>query len=886
MSNITSFTLVSASTQAAAPFALGHTFKVGDVPAGSQVVSSISDFQCVPKNTWPDGSLRIAVLSGRAALTANVALSVPLSTGTPAGGTALSTTNLKATGIVASIGCGAFGTATWVTTDWDAPFEAWISGPKMSSWIYRKPVGSDSHLVAWLEVRLWAGGEVEVLPWIENGYLRVAGATNKSATYTFSLGGSQRYSGAIDLKHHQRTPLINGTALAYWLGTDPGVTPIHGKTYMQAAEQVPTYMASSPAYDSNNQFLRATPSSYDSLVTSFSPLAAGNFTYDYDAMPSPGYQSPIGLLPTHDVAYLVCTTQPALLYAAVVRNGFCAGRYATHYRDETTQRPPAFSTYPTLVMYDDDTYKDTGSSTNLTFSAATSGGSAPQYDIAHSPSIGYMAYLVTGRFYFKEEAQFVATANHFHITDWVRGAGTGTPAYTPMATYTGASGIWTSAIQTRTGAWGFRALTQALAITPDSGDPLRSELITSVEENCRYFWQIYVAQANNPYGIIKGSSSETYTDVATDRLMIPGWQQDFSTGAWGMALCLGLPISSTAAARMAAFFQWKAKFAVHRLGTNAGFHYENAASYEYAASPSTAPDFYTGTGPWYADDAAVYAATYTGSQTPNSSTAGVLGIVPGSSEVGTWANLQIAISYAVRHGVPGALAARARMTSASNWSTYIAGFTNAPVWSVQPSSAGASGGPVPVTGKTARVDAGDWRAPAGYAVVSSTGGMGPLSQTVPSTGADGPGLLYPWLQPADSNCEVGITLVSGPPAGSTLRLGEDGSVYYSGAPGSFTVQAWLGGLPIDTPKTITLTTGGAILVSSDLDITYQIAALVPSDLSMTYQIAALVRSDLQVVYSLLSGNVPTPNPAASRTVPFEGGSRTVPFEGGNRIVRF
>ena len=30
---------------------------------------------------------------------------------------------------------------------------------------YRRPIGSDAHLVAWLEVRLYAGGAVEVLPW-------------------------------------------------------------------------------------------------------------------------------------------------------------------------------------------------------------------------------------------------------------------------------------------------------------------------------------------------------------------------------------------------------------------------------------------------------------------------------------------------------------------------------------------------------------------------------------------------------------------------------------------------------------------------------------------------------------------------------------------------
>ena len=32
----------------------------------------------------------------------------------------------------------------------------------MSSWVYRKQVGSDAHLVAWMEVRLYVAGAVEL----------------------------------------------------------------------------------------------------------------------------------------------------------------------------------------------------------------------------------------------------------------------------------------------------------------------------------------------------------------------------------------------------------------------------------------------------------------------------------------------------------------------------------------------------------------------------------------------------------------------------------------------------------------------------------------------------------------------------------------------------
>jgi hypothetical protein len=209
------FTLRSSTTQQAAPFCLGYAFRRGDVPVGRSVGSNIGALQVTPKNVWPDGSLKFAVIAGQTAVPAGAGTTVALQliNATPPSA-ALGTAQLRSTGIVAEIGCGTFGTARWEGADWDSPFRSWVSGPVMSSWIYRKPVGADPHLVAWLEVRLWASGAVEVLPWIENGYLQVAAPTNKSANYSFSLGGKVRMSAPIDLKHHQRTPLISGTALS------------------------------------------------------------------------------------------------------------------------------------------------------------------------------------------------------------------------------------------------------------------------------------------------------------------------------------------------------------------------------------------------------------------------------------------------------------------------------------------------------------------------------------------------------------------------------------------------------------------------------------------------------------------------------------------------
>jgi hypothetical protein len=674
-----SFSVQSPTAQALAPVALGFAFRRGDVPAGSSVAANQGTLQVTPRNLWPDGSLKFAQLAWRGAVSSAPA-NVQLFVASAATGTALTLADLQATGIVASIGCGSYGTVSWSGSDWASPFvfetaqSAWVSGPLMSSWIYRKPVGSDPHLVAWLEVRLYAGGAVEVLPWIENGYLRVAAPTSKAATFTFTLGGTQRFSAAITLPHHCRTPLVSGTTLSHWLGTDPRVTVQHDASYLMATELVPSYRAS---VASNAAIVTALPATY-------TPLQQGSFTYDGDGMTSAGYQEPIGLLPQHDVLYL---TSPGTAYAAVVRNGYSAGRYAIHYRDETTNRPIRFSQYPTLGLPNGSGFHDNGSAG--VYAPAPSGTAPRTWDCAHAPSVGFMAYLATGRWYFMEEVQFAATANHL-------GKGS-VPALRD-----GAKGLVKPEIgawQTRAAAWQWRTLAQAAALTPDVDATLQNEFRTVVQFNVDNLYDTYVAQPNNPFGFIQ--SAATYGNGGT--AVVPPWQQDFFTAATGYALALQLPMSDTHRGKLASFFAWTARSIVGRLGDASGFWYINGDPYVLRISNAVLPDYATGAGPWFSSWSEVYAAlpaALTTASSPNTWIGSIEGtlcgeIMPG--ERAMWGNLQPAIAYAVRFGVSGAAAAYQRMTAATNWNAYLAASNVAPVWSVMP-ALGASTTPAWLAG--------------------------------------------------------------------------------------------------------------------------------------------------------------------------------------------
>ena len=649
----TSFQLTSAVGGSSLPFTLGHAFRKGEVPSGKFISSNLAKLQVVAKNTWPDGSLKFATISGRATLAANVAQSVTLGLTGSAPGAALATAALRATGITAAINAGAFGAASWSGADWDAPFKTWVAGPEMSSWIYRKSIGTDAHLVGWLEVRCYAGGLVEVLPWVENGYLKVAAPTSKNATYSFTLGGTQRFSAAIDLPHHCRTVLLQGSALSHWLGADPRIVPAHDKAYLQATRLVPAYGAVVP---SNSAALAALPSTY-------TPLQQGSYSL---SMGQTGYHGAIGLLPEWDVLYL--TSGDARAYAGAIINAYGAGRYAIHYRDETTQRPPLFSSHPNLVLNGSSGVTATGGSSRLSYTPSPTGTVPAVWDSAHHPAVGYAAYLMTGRFYFMEEVQFSATLNYLKNTDTAR-------LY--------ASGVFQSnagANTTRGAAWAWRTLAQAVCATPDDDTALRAELIASMAANVDYYHGIYVAKPNNPQGIVApyvnyASGSGKYAEAS--------WQQDFFTAAVGYSLDLGMPLPAASATRLSSFFAWKAQSIIGRLGgiADTDYLYRDAAGYTLTVAPSETPDYIGGTGPWYATWGDVYAAT---NGVRNPGTEGPLrgAYYPAASSY--WGNLLPAIAYAAQHKVPGALAAYNRMTKASNWNLLVADWNSAPVWSVVP----------------------------------------------------------------------------------------------------------------------------------------------------------------------------------------------------------
>jgi hypothetical protein len=735
--SITTFKLTSATTQTVTPFTVGQAFKPGDVPAATGIVVVGATAQVTPKNYWPDGSLKFAIIAGTASLSANVSSTITLKTGTQTAGVELTVNDLQKTGITASISAAAFGTASWSGSDWAIPFKNWISGPQMSSWIYRKPIGNDPHLVGWLEVRLWNTGAVEVLPWIENGYLKVANPTSKSSTFTFTLGGTQRFNAAINLPHHSRTPLVSGSVISYWLATATDVIVKHDSAYLQSSGLVPTYFAITPP---TAPVVLALPTTYTPLQLSSWPSGMG----------SGGYHASIGLLPEWDVLYLTSTASST--YKGVIFNAYSAGRFPYHYRDETNStepnRPPKISSYPTLTLMEPSPGWETP--------PANSGVPPPAWSISHQPSTGFMAYLITGRWYHLDELQMAAATNSL-------GA--------PWPSREGVKGIYKSdaAGAARATAWRWRTLAQAASITPDDDTVFKTEFLTNLKNNIEYYHAQYIAKPNNPLGFIRpysdynggiggtvaagatssiipcspgalygapynltaddqyvgwkmsiGAETRTVTDyvMATETLTVSPpfskapatgtsfgvqdgvyfespWMQDFVTAAWGYAKDLGLNLDTSTKKKLDELFTWKAKSIVGRFGATGPteFLYRDYGTYAIAVSPSDSPDFTGGTGPWYSHWGQVYDATY-GGRSPNGTGGGKppAYISPGAKVNGPIrsflnpefpsANALPALAYAVKNAIAGADVGFQRLVTSSNWSAFQNELNAEPVWAI------------------------------------------------------------------------------------------------------------------------------------------------------------------------------------------------------------
>lgn len=659
-------TLTSTLGGAGLPFAYGMWFGEGDIASGDlPTTSDLTTYQWNTFCTWEDGSIKHGMISGTGTFTAGVGKAVTLVPGAgPGSGTALDLDDLAATSLAMVFDAGAFGSATISGGDLASPFMEWHTGPVCSSWVYRKQIGSDAHLVAWAWVKLFASGNVEVFPWIENGYFKVSSPTNKSDTYTFTIS-TERYNQAVDIKHHTRLPLVTGTTFSYWTGTDPQITPAHDGAYARSTKLVPNYADQTPT----SALLTATGSGQ--VLATYTPAWIGQGS---TAMGNVGYQERIGILPLQSAAYITSNGHIAT-YNAVISNGLGSGGWSIHYRDENTNLPIAYSDFPTDSLQFPE-------STGI---PSASGGTNGTEDNAHQPALAFLPYLITGNPFFFEEMLFWVTWNYLDEN---------------YAYRENVSGIIRSdhSFAARGAAWCSRTLAQACAVWPSQyNSDLLGELVSSWENTIDFYHASCVTGTRfsglhvNNLGVIPPYSainSSPYGDVGGLNLWWEaGFMQAFFVQCMGYTYDIEVPQSASSLAKQVAVRDHCYKFPVGLSGDGAGWCYRRFGVYDICVGAPT-NTYLTS----YLPDFATVYANYNTAKSLSTLDCSAGGTIKSHStdtdaNASWWAtsyggNLLPALSYAVDHSASGANDGYTRVSGASNFT--LGNCADAPQFGIVP----------------------------------------------------------------------------------------------------------------------------------------------------------------------------------------------------------
>jgi len=603
-------TVVSQSTQTQSnvPVTFGQVFKNGDVPKGATLTATLNGqpvtLQVDPKATNPDGSLRHAVLTVMVPwLAGNADLPLTLSTGLSQSGQApITLSQVLATSFDAKVSINLGGKNYTINArallqaaelanacqPWDPQCDVWLSGPLTSAWVVNGAATASDGTIApglrvYFAVRAYAGatagtvGSVRTDIIVENSN---AFAPQVQPQYTATLtSGSATYTSPA---------LTQDTAtrwhkVLWWNNAQPQVYLQQDTQYIQNSMAVSRYMALLP----DESFLA-------SLRQSCAPL---DYCDQTKFMGQTGAQPAIGPLPRWTSVYIIDPDVRA--YNWMLANTDALGAYSSHYRDEATGWPLSIQRHPYVTILGWIGANETAQGTSTTAAlyrkdllptcvndavvtqcgvASYATGNPDVWDNAHQPAAGYVAYMVTGSYYYMEELAFSASMNELSANAGYRGFDQGL--------------IDAARPQVRGKAWVLREMVNAAWLLPDTY-PLKAEFNTDVNNAIADFNARYTNNASaSPLGLMQSGVKSNYE--------IPPWHYAFLTWSAGHAAELGF-------AGAAEFRNWAAQF---DIGLMTDWITDPTGGYCWLAASQYNIRVQDDAGNWLPSLAAVYAANF------------------------------------------------------------------------------------------------------------------------------------------------------------------------------------------------------------------------------------------------------------------------------------
>src|SRR5574341_949296 len=332
--------------------------------------------------TWGDGSVKHAVIT--ASVTGGTAYRVR--SDTPAGGASLTVSGLLAAvaGNIATVTLtgGVTGTASLrnllesATNRAPGGLQTIEQGPNMLGVVVAQDFSTHVRITFHLR---WYGGTTLWCDFIaENGYGNVNSQSDKSYTAVCDLNGSTVLNtGAITHWNH---------AMWHRAGWSSGGTLYvkHNVAYLRdTVKAVPYY---DPSVSPSSTFLNTLPSTLPA------PMAKTAFWAIPDDIESPGYSDHIGIMARWDALYVKAGGDSRAFNAMLTAHDSC-GVYPSSYISSSDGEHMRVSDYTTTSITN-----GTGFGTGYATTANLNGPLRTGWMASHSPSVGFLPYLLTGRY--------------------------------------------------------------------------------------------------------------------------------------------------------------------------------------------------------------------------------------------------------------------------------------------------------------------------------------------------------------------------------------------------------------------------------------------------------------------------------------------------------
>jgi len=684
-------TVVSQTSQAQSNVRVtfGQVFKAGDVPRGAALTASLNGqpvtLQVDTKAINPDGSLRHAVLTamvswlpGGAKLPLTIATGSSLPPRDPITLSELLATNYDATasfnigGTTYTINARGLLQAAdnaYACTPWGTQCSVWLSGPLVSAWVVNGPATAadgtiNPNLRVYFAVRAYAGATPGTV-----GYVRTDIIIENSNAY--AAPGQPQYSAALTSgTASYASPVLTQYSytrwhkVLWWNNDQPKVYLQQDTKYIQNSMAVSRYMDLKPS----ESFLAGVRQSCDPL----------NHCDQTQKMDNTGAQAAIGPLPRWTSVYIVDPDIRA--YRWMLANTDALGAYSIHYRDHATGWPISIQRHPYTTIVD-LAYAKSVAKQGTVKGAAYRADLLPgcckvpnpnEWHNAHQPAEGYVAYMVTGDWYYMSELAFGASHNEIWSNEAYRSFSKGL--------------IDAAHSQPRGKAWVLREMADAAWLLPDSY-PLKAEFNADVNNSLADWNRKYT---NNPYAnpLHVMSDAADYSLGGGTHNGIAPWQHNFLTWSVGHAAELGFPGAAD-------FRNWLAKFEIGLMTDwqtdPAGYCWLGASAYEIQVKDAS--------GHWLPSYSAVYESTFpylVGLTCNSAEMVAKIGQVErqpwqigemygyAHSVTGYAANFQIGLATAADTGLPGASTAWSIFDSRSMKPSSTTGYNNYPNFALLP----------------------------------------------------------------------------------------------------------------------------------------------------------------------------------------------------------